>query len=310
MASQVNPAALVTRRTRVLLRQLPAALEGDAAALHRTRVASRRLRELLPLLATAPGKARRRVRKLTRALGRVRELDVALQLLEAEEMVGAAPRRALLAARQHLREERHARREAMLSRLQKLNLKKFERRLVGLTEAAADEDPAAWRRALATRLTRRASRLGTAITDAGAIYVPERLHAVRLAAKQLRYALEIAGEAGVGGAASLAALVRRSQMTLGALQDRTVLLREVQDAAERAADPVTRRGLLTLAAALEEAARALHARYLTQRDDLAAALAAVRQQMVPDLAAGRRAPLKTSLRSARRDAAAGRSARR
>ena len=304
MAPIETPAALVSRRTTVLLRALPGAMAGDAAALHRARVASRRLRELLPLLANAPGKARRRVRTLTRALGRVRELDVALQLLETAELAGAAPQPVLLEARRHLREQRHARRDAMLTRLHKLNLKKFERRLATLTEVAAGEDAATWRRALATRLTRRASRLRQAIVEAGALYVPDRLHAVRIAAKQLRYGLEIAGEVRVRGAATLAAAVRRTQLTLGALQDRTVLLREVQEAAARAEDPASRQGLLRLAAVLEAKARELHARYLAQRDDLEAAVAAVRQQIVPELVARGRVPLKTTLKTARRPAAA------
>lgn len=279
-------------------------MAGDAAALHRARVASRRLRELLPLLASAPGKARRRVRTLTQALGRVRELDVALQLLETDELAGATPQTVMVEARRHLLEERHARREAMQTRLRKLNLKRFERRLVALTEAAAGEDQARWRRALATRLTRRAARLREAIAEAGSLYVPERLHAVRLAAKQLRYGLEIAGEVRVRGAATLAAAVRRSQLTLGALQDRTVLLREVQEAAARAEDTASRRGLLRLAAVLEGKARELHARYLAQRDDLEAAVTAVRQQIVPELVARGRVPLKTTLKATRRSATA------
>ena len=70
---------------------------GDVEAVHRSRVASRRLREILPVLgladegprrpqAVARGKTRRRV---TRALGGVRELDVALGMLD--EIVGGHP---------------------------------------------------------------------------------------------------------------------------------------------------------------------------------------------------------------------------
>jgi CHAD domain-containing protein len=297
-------APLLTRRTRLLFRHLPAAVEGDPTALHRARVASRRLRELLPLAPSGSGKARKRVRRLTRLLGGVRELDVALALLDSPEMTEAAPRLALFDAGQHLTRQRDACREAMLRRLHKLNLKKLERRLTRFVDEAAATESTAWRRLLAARLTRRAARLRDATAEAGAIYVPERLHGVRIAAKQLRYTLEIAAEAGVRGAASLAASVRRTQVTLGALQDRTVLLREVQDAAAQAADPVTRQGLFTLAATLEQRARELHARYLSQREDLAQALAAVRRETVPAIAgSGRtRAPLKASLKSSRRSA--------
>jgi hypothetical protein len=71
----------------------------------------------------------------------------------------------------------------------------------------------------------------------------------------------------------------------------------------------SRRGLLRLVPQLEETARELHARYLAQRGDLEAAVTAVRQQIVPELAARGRVPLKTTLKTTRRSAAA-RTARR
>ena len=51
----------------------------DVHALHRTRIATRRLRELLPMLqldAAVSDKLSRRLRKVTEQLGHVRELDV------------------------------------------------------------------------------------------------------------------------------------------------------------------------------------------------------------------------------------------
>src|SRR5262249_59445457 len=58
---------------------------GDVRALHRARVASRRLRELVPVLPLTPGTTRklnRRLRKITARLGEVRELDVLLLLID------------------------------------------------------------------------------------------------------------------------------------------------------------------------------------------------------------------------------------
>ena len=80
----------LARRVRALERDLPAVLDDDVEALHRSRVASRRLREILPVLGLErhPGrqtpvrKLRRRLRRLTSALGGVRELDVALGILD------------------------------------------------------------------------------------------------------------------------------------------------------------------------------------------------------------------------------------
>ena len=56
---------------------------GDVDAVHRSRVATRRLREALPLVK-GRGRERRRLRRelrsVTRSLGPIRELDVALSL--------------------------------------------------------------------------------------------------------------------------------------------------------------------------------------------------------------------------------------
>src|SRR5262245_44708856 len=73
-------------RTRLdsFTRMLPAVEVGEASAVHQTRVASRRLRELLPVLQLdnrVVRKLNRRLRKLTRRLGDVRELDVLASLL-------------------------------------------------------------------------------------------------------------------------------------------------------------------------------------------------------------------------------------
>jgi CHAD domain-containing protein len=208
-------------------------------------------------------------------------MDVALQLLDS--LGEGVPRLALFEARQHVRGGRETRRDQMLRKLHKVSVKKLDRRLDELIAAAAGQDVSAWRRSLATQLTRRAARLRDAAAEAGAIYVPERLHGVRLAAKKLRYALEIAAEGGMRDAAKLAAVVRRTQVTLGHLQDRHVLVREIHEAASNAADDAVRHGLLTIAAQLEQGARELHAEFLAQRDALGAALAAVRQQVVPEL---------------------------
>ena len=66
-------------------RMLPGVEEGDVRAIHRARVASRRLRELLPMLQLdheTTRKLERGLRKVTRRLGPVRELDVLLPLID------------------------------------------------------------------------------------------------------------------------------------------------------------------------------------------------------------------------------------
>ena len=77
------PVRLLRQRLLSLLDALPAAASGDVTSVHRARVASRRLREVLPVLAEAADsdamdRAGKQVRRITQALGPIRELDVAL----------------------------------------------------------------------------------------------------------------------------------------------------------------------------------------------------------------------------------------
>src|SRR5271155_616818 len=94
-----------TRRSQLLrsrldrfTRTLPGVESGEMAAVHRARVASRRLRELLPVLEIEPTVVRklgRRLRKLTRRLGSVRDLDVLILLVDDLLESGRLPERAL-----------------------------------------------------------------------------------------------------------------------------------------------------------------------------------------------------------------------
>jgi CHAD domain-containing protein len=198
------------------------------------------------------------------------------------------------AARQHVLRGRDSRREQLLRRLHKVKLKKIDRSL-GRLIADVSGGEAPWSRGLAARLTRRTTRLREALRIAGAMYVPDRLHAVRIACKKLRYALEIAAELGIAGAAKLAKTVRRSQVTLGHLQDRHVLLGEVHEAEAASSDDAARQGLLTLATHLEQAGRELHGQFLAQHDALDAAIESVRRDVVPALISRSRPQLPAAL---------------
>jgi CHAD domain-containing protein len=191
---------LLDRRTRALKRHIPRAIAGDDVGVHQARVASRRLREAVPVLSeglhgSKAGKAQRKIRKLTQALGTVRELDVALGLIDELDARQEVPKAALADVRAHVMSEREDRRRVMHERLEDVNREKLERRLQSVRDALAAPSPDhAWRSALAHRLVTGARRLDHAITKAGQIYAPEALHQVRIASKKLRYALEIANE--------------------------------------------------------------------------------------------------------------------
>ena len=111
-----------------------------------------------------------------------------------------------------------------------------------------------------------------AIEDAGAVYLPERLHAVRIALKKLRYAVELAAEiAGQQTTPELRTL-KRGQDLLGRLHDLQVLIDRVRQlqASLTPPDLVAWREFDELVTSLENDCRRLHARYMRARPALLA----------------------------------------
>ncbi len=283
--------------------------------MHQARVASRRLREALPVLTeglhqTKAGKARRKIRRLTAALGGVRELDVTLHLLDEIADRPSIPRAALAEVRAEVIEERERRRALMLKRLEHVDTVKLAHRLAAVRRAVA-ASPAAqgWRAALAVRIARRARRLEKAIDAAGQIYAPDSLHQVRIAGKKLRYALEIADESGAVPCRDAVRTMKRVQEALGRLHDLQVLLHHVAavGAAPRHRRSTPDAGLAVLSRMIEDEGRHLHGRYVSALPQLRAAVEASRHDVPVRLTARRRSarPVKMSLPPRRRRAAGG-----
>ena len=307
MNSRVTPrptAVLLERLARALKRHLPAAIAGDSTGVHQSRVTSRRLREAVPVLSTGlkgskSGKARRKIRRLTRALGTVRELDVTLALLDELALAPDVARAAVEDVRGYVVRERDARRLLMLKRLERVDAEKLGRRLASVGEALQNATQEPWRKALGSRLILRSKRLVTAMDTAGHMYSPERLHDVRIAAKKLRYGLELASDSGVKPAAPHVRTIKRAQDLLGKLHDLQVLQSHIAAAqiSGDSARPDARAALETLAARVESQCRHLHGRYLSSCGMLREVATAVRKSIVPQLAQapkGRR-PLKMVL---------------
>ena len=301
---------LLERRSRALRRHLSAAVAGRDTGVHQARVASRRLREALPVLTdglhhTKGRKAERKVRRVTQALGTVRELDVTLHLIDELGDRGSVPRAALGEVRAHVMEAREQRRAVMLDRLSHIDTDKLARRLKSVREALQHPTPGHnWRPTLALRVVRRARRLEKAIEQAGQIYAPEALHLVRIAAKKLRYALEIADESGAAPCAETARTIKRVQDTLGRLHDLQVMQHYV---AAVGALPRSRRdtpdaGLAVLSGLIEDQCRRLHGRYVMELPRLREAAETARRD-VPARLTARHRLVKMSLVSRRRAAA-------
>lgn len=278
---------MLERYVEALVDAVPPARDGNERAVHQARVASRRLREALPVLAATHGagggeavrRARKRVRRVTRALGPVRELDVALTHLAEYEARGAAAPAAIAVVRRDILRAREARRAAMLASLTPGRLEKLRRPLAEVE--AAPLEPAAAGAASARRIVGRAVRLAAAIDAAGGLYLPDRLHAVRIAVKKLRYALEVQREIRPSRATARIGQLKAVQDLLGRIHDLEILIEHVRAAEAREAG-TNRRVALDLAGlvrTLEHECRARHAAYMARRAALLRACEAVRAVM-------------------------------
>jgi CHAD domain-containing protein len=279
----IGRADLLRKRLDVFTRSLRSVQDEDMRAVHQTRVASRRLRELLPILQLESDRARklnRRLRKVTRRLGAVRELDVLLLLIDElhvsrRDHASAISRVAMMVAK-----ERDDARQRLAQRLPIGFMTKLAKKLDRAAEDVAARDgetsrsvaAKSWRWAIEARLARRADRLAAAMADAGAVYLPERLHTVRIALKKLRYAAEASADlAGRRHGGDIRAL-KRAQDTLGRMHDVQVLIDRVRQVQASLTPPdlAVWRALDGLVILLDNTCRQLHGRYISRRTELQA----------------------------------------
>jgi CHAD domain-containing protein len=256
----------------------PGVVTGDAPAVHRARVATRRLREALPVLdrdRRGLRRLRKDLRALTRALGPVRDLDVTLglvvRLLHDEPSLDMA----LETIRVRLMERRLRRRARLLRDIDSLDIAGILARVRALSphgsSKAADRQAPLDRPEIRRRMAARAIRLGRSVDRAGALYAPEALHAVRIAVKKLRYSLELGRAAKIVGAARAATRLRRFQDLLGEWHDWQMLSSHASRV--QGATPVDHEHLAdftTLAARVEDRCRELHAQFMSARSTLTA----------------------------------------
>jgi len=268
---------LVTRRSDALVAALPAALDGEVASVHAARVASRRLREVLPVLRGHRDTGqlrwlRRHIRAITRALGPVRELDVAVGLVDERAAAQGASRLATAALREALVTERLRRREEMLRVLTRRHVGEVTRHLAALG-SGGDETPGAESALVRSRrrVEARAGRLQHAILEAGALYVPARLHEVRIAAKQLRYAAEVEHELRRRRPGVALARLKAVQEVLGDQHDLVIVLEHARAVPEASRSRRAAAALEKFITALDLDARRCHAKYMAARDRLVAA---------------------------------------
>ena len=260
-------------------------LDGECGSIHDARIATRRTREVLPL--THQWQRREHadqlydtVKRMGRSLGRVRDVDVRIQLLRYLEarIPHAAP--SIVLIRQRDEHQRLLLMRKLVKRFERLGV---QRELVNVAATpwrrpsiwAARIGP--WREQLRRSIDARATAAADAITHATGVYFPKRVHAARIEIKKLRYATEIAVETGV--IADLASLrtLKKSQDLLGDLHDRQALIDELREAAGDSRIDPTHIALVEQVVAADIADR--HARFLERRAQIHAAAEAIRAEL-------------------------------
>jgi CHAD domain-containing protein len=217
---------LLEDRVKRVFRELPGAVAGQEEPVHQVRVAGRRLRVALPLLARKGGsrpvtRAVKVLRHLTRAVGQGRDMDVILGLFEdrvATARSASAEQRALLS---RLRAARARSRSQVAEDVLDLDIDGLRRDLRLLLGRGAATSATILARVRALR-EEEGKEVLRGFSRVGDRYRPEELHALRRRIRRLRYAAEV--EDSVLGEESRApVLLKRLQDGIGVVHDHHVL---------------------------------------------------------------------------------------
>ncbi len=209
----------------------------DIEAVHQMRVASRRLRAALALFepvlpADVFVRWQKQVRKVTRSLGAARDLDV--QIAQIDLFVAEQTQRNCLPGVKRLtlrlKQRRSKRQRGVLRAMKRLEASRVlddmslyarqwqVRSRLEAMKAGGDE-------ALAAAGSAIRERIGNLLTFEPFVELPDRiseLHAMRIAAKRLRYCLEIFDELYDGRLKVFVKQVKRVQTLLGDIHDADV----------------------------------------------------------------------------------------
>jgi CHAD domain-containing protein len=242
--------------------------DADVESVHDARVAIRRIRAALPFVFDAPEAAAKDLRRIGRALGRVRELDATDALLISLEQRAPETGAAVAALRREVTDRLQRQRRRMLKALDhdpRALLRAIER---GNRMARVSSIWRNWRHELRDGIKHRASGVRDAIVRATAVYMPNRSHAARVTIKKLRYTAELAAAAGLLRSADVLDEFRRVQNRLGALHDLHVLsvALEKSRVRDKAAAPA-----LALASVIAAEGARVHDKYVRNRSRVMAA---------------------------------------
>lgn len=254
--SPEEPVTAVARRTlrqrlRWLWHYLPLAAqrpEEDSEYVHQLRIATRRAEAAVETFGPnlPPRRARwlaKKLRKVRRAAGAARDLDVLRLHLDAELHRETSPAVALLEGRAV--ELRRSAQPAIVEIALKIRRKRFPRRmeklLARIRPAGDSATPPAptFRDAAQDQLQRVVA--GFYAAAAADLSEPAQMHQFRIAAKKLRYSMEIfAGALGDNFRRAAYTCVEQLQQHLGEVNDRVTFRAQCQSWLDQSSDPEER----------------------------------------------------------------------
>jgi len=214
-------------------------VSDDPDAIHDLRVASRRLQQTLRVIRpqTKPGKIKkaiRMLRRVRRALGPCRNLDVNLGLIRDKRQYAAAGviQRAWEMVEGDLEEKRQSLLERARHTIAHYDILAFIERAKALLPAV-DHDGEAFEASSLGKLEETVAESMTLWEAAFASAYEQRdessLHSFRLASKKLRYRAELLVDLGQGNTKPIIDELKKLQQALGDWHDRWVLMREVAE---------------------------------------------------------------------------------
>ena len=264
---------IARRRLNQFVTLEPKVLQGNAPeAIHDFRVASRRLQQVLDLLYSTPRpnrirKLRRAIQRARRTFSTVRNCDVLIQRVEGSlGRKRAGQRESWRAFKDYLEKRRSESFQEAVGKLSELNLSAFYVRLRDCLNAtpkprgnapvaiSEDSQPGTgveigqFQAQVVRALQESWETLEAQVSNSQIEDEPRSLHPARIAAKRLRYLIEVIHEFGVPDTDKILARLRRLQQHLGDWHDLEVM---EQMMAEMLARPAFLRRNIELAMRIE-----------------------------------------------------------
>ena len=263
-----NPLQFTAENIRLLRHYWTGVRDGDAESIHQARIATRRARAALKIVDGRRTDRLELCRALGRMLGAVREVDITYEIFHSLSTRLPSATSAIAAVGRIVERDRQRARRRLAKKLDDLKLKplialRAHPRIIAVSFWRD------WRRGVIAETLSRRAALQEAVDRAPAVYMPNRLHRVRIATKKLRYTLEVAEAAGIRVDATVMRDLRKVQDLLGRVHDIDVA-RRVVHTLDGTAKPIAAE-VAILDAVMGADCAALYEKYLGRRDRLRAA---------------------------------------